>query len=284
MLFWIIKISGLLFLWFILNYFTFLLQSDREMKDYITSLIPKNIEYNIQEVQNKNNIIINKIEFFSSEIKLGQAKLKYPDNNNIKPAILLLGGIWTGMNAVNLTGNDDDILIISPDYDYQVKNKYTIWRIFSDLYSAHQALYYQIRNNLLILNYLQNLNHVDLDRISIIGYSFGVPFAVATSAIINNFHSMVLVYGGANLQKILNKNIKLDNKVFDFFLKKILWMHIKNFEPMRHSRNIQNKRVLLINGDKDQKIPNECAEELHSLFEYKPVVRDFCFFPHYPAF
>lgn len=138
----------------------------------------------------------------------------------------------------------------------------------ADLVEAHDALHYQIRDNMVILDFLRSWDRVDTSKIGIIGYSFGVPFALATASVYQKISHLGLVYGGADLRFLIEHNLNLFNPVVDKLFAYLFWFHVMDLEPLKHAGNIEVLPLIIINGKDDEKIPNYSAMALQKAFNF----------------
>jgi dienelactone hydrolase len=184
------------------------------------------------------------------------------------PAILLLGGMLTGKKAVEFAYDVENVILIAPDYPYKIRYRYDFFTILADLVEAHNALHYQIRDNIVLLDFLRSWDKVDTSNIGIIGYSFGVPFALATASVYPKISHLGLVYGGADLRFLIEHNLKLFNPVVDKLFASLFWFHVMDFEPLKHAGNIKTLPLIIINGEDDEKIPYSSAMTLQKAFNF----------------
>jgi cephalosporin-C deacetylase-like acetyl esterase len=186
--------------------------------------------------------------------------------------IIILGGMMTGKTAVNYAYGVDEVIVAAPDYRYKLREKYNILTIFYDLLPAYHALYMQVIDNIILIEYFNSWEKTKNENISILGYSFGVPFAIATAAVQKRISHLALVYGGANLKFLIRHNLNLVNEVIDEILVQIFWLHVMNFEPEYLIRNITADSLLLINGLQDEKIPESSAQKLQDAVPFSKTI------------
>jgi hypothetical protein len=265
-LYFTILSTVIIILWFSLNYIIFLFQPLIDFTLYTESLMPASYQVAIDTVSYDQNNVIKQIILTGDKGFSLEAYIKKPLKDGEHPAILLLGGMMTGKTAVNYAYNVNNILLISPDYPYKIRKQYTLWNILCDIHDAHLALHQQIRDNLVLIDYVTNYYKIEHNRMGIMGYSFGVPFAVATARIQQNIHNLALIYGGADFKQLLKINFKKFHPVINWFFIQLFWLHLYDFEPEIHARTIKNIPLLFINGRYDEKIPSAYAVKLHSAF------------------
>ena len=268
----VLRLAGTLLLWFTCCYYSFLKQGDLKFSEYITSLLPLRYTSELTVFEEQEDAVICALRLYSGNGFNLHAQIRNPRIPGKVPAILLLGGMMTGKKAVEYAYHIDHVLLISPDYPYEVRSKYNIWTMLSDIHKAHQALHLQIRDNLVLLDFLRTWDRIDTSKISLIGYSFGVPFACATAELDKKLKGLALIYGGADLKYLLQKNLKLYHSFVDEVLIHLFGVFLSDFEPSRHAANLKLLPVILINGEFDKKIPEESARSLQNAIPFEKTV------------
>jgi dienelactone hydrolase len=264
-------LSGVL-IWFCSCFICFVKQGDLKFSAYITSLVPNHYSSDLQVIEDKPEAVLYSLRLFAERNFNLQVQLKDPRIPGKLPAILLLGGMMTGRRAVEYAYNVDSVLLVAPDYPYQARTRYSFLTILSDIPAAQQALHLQIRDNLVLLDYLRKWDRVDTSRISMIGYSFGVPFACATAALDQKLKGLALVYGGAGLKHLLQVNFKLYNSYLNALLIEVFWFFLSDFEPADQAARLKPLPVICLNGEFDAKIPRESAQALHAAIPFTKTV------------
>lgn len=254
----------ILFFWLLLNYFIFLLQPSADFEEYIKSLTPdlNHLHSELTLLEKSESYALYNLSI-DLDPKPLHAYIRIPNKSKNFPIVIILGGMMTGKSAVNYAYGVTNVVLAAPDYRYNPRNDYNILTIFYDMIEAYEALYMQIVDNLLIINYLKSWTNNEKQNLSILGYSFGVPFALATAAVNNDIDHLALIYGGADLKFLLHNNLNLYNNFLDDILVNIIWLHVITFEPEQMASQIKSEPVLLINGLKDEKIPEIAAKKLH---------------------
>ncbi len=267
-----LHLSVLALIWFISCYICFLKQGDLKFSAYITSLMPSHYNSDLQILEDKPEAVLYSLRLFNDRNFNVQVQLKDPRIPGRVPAILILGGMMTGKKAVEYAYNVDSVLLVAPDYPYEVKARYSFFTILKDIPTAHQALHFQIRDNLVLLDYLRKWNRVDTSRISLIGYSFGVPFACATAALDQRIKGLCLIYGGAGLKHLLQVNFKLYNSFINALMIDVFWFFLSDFEPAVQAAQLKPLPVICINGEFDAIIPKDSAQALHDAIPFTKTV------------
>jgi dienelactone hydrolase len=262
----------IIFVWFVISYFIFLLQPLQDFTSYILSLTSENYKIKIKPVERTNHSKLYQLFFTLDSDTSLSAYLKIPLDSTDYPSIIILGGMLTGKDAVNYAYGVNNVILAAPDYRYKPRSHYNFFTIIKDLLEGYNATYLQVVDNLLLIKFLKNWKYSKNKNLSILGYSFGVPFAAATARICNNIDYLALVYGGADLHYLIKHNISLFNPFIDNVLANLFWLHVINFEPSQNLQFVKPMPTLVINGGNDEKIPNFSAQKLQDAINYNKTV------------
>ena len=262
----------LILTWLILTYFIFLLQPLHDFQSYVFSLIPESYTINLDFVERSENSELFHLYYTSEHDTSLSAYVKIPKDSVNYPSIIILGGMMTGKEAVNYAYGVDNVILVAPDYRYKPRIKYNFITIISDLLKVYNATYLQVVDNLLLIEFLKKWERSRDKNLSILGYSFGVPFAVATARINNKIDQLALVYGGGDLRYLIKHNLNLFNPFIDNLLSNLFWIHVINFEPIENLKSLKPIPTLIINGLNDEKIPNISAQKLQDSINYEKTV------------
>jgi dienelactone hydrolase len=173
---------------------------------------------------------------------------------------------------VNYAYGVDNVILLAPDYRYKPRIKYDFFSILSDLQDGYNSTFLQVVDNILLIEFLKQWDKSRNGKISIVGYSFGVPFAVATGRIqsVDNF---AFIYGGSDLHFLIGHNFSLFNSFINSVFSNIFWLHVMHFEPERNLQYLSKVPTLIINGQDDEKIPYKSAQLLqNSINQPKEIV------------
>lgn len=102
---------------------------------------------------------------------------------------------------------------------------------------------------------------VDPSRLTLVGVSFGVPFAAAAGRD-RVFTGVALHFGGADIAGMLRANLPIRNGWLRAGFAEFGAFVFRELEPARHVGSISPTPLLLINGSDDQQIPVRSAELL----------------------
>ncbi|OGG04720.1 MAG: hypothetical protein A3F83_06735 [Candidatus Glassbacteria bacterium RIFCSPLOWO2_12_FULL_58_11] len=181
------------------------------------------------------------------------------------PAVLILGGQYTGARAVRLVRLGRAALLCAMDYPAVPTGKITPTRVPRLLFRLDHAARDAVGMSFSVLDFLCARADVDTSRITVLGASFGVPFAIIAS-LDPRVKATVLIQGAAGLEEVIDWNLR--KRIRFTVLRKpvsfLLGTLTAPYEPASYIGRLAPRPVLLINSRQDEKIPAACAEELYS--------------------
>lgn len=192
-----------------------------------------------------------------------EAFIKIPDSSNLPaPAVIVFNGLETGAWVVDMIGGVQEVhetVIMAMNYPYKGEVSLEGVQLLSTLFQFRQAILDTVVSGLLMVDYLTQRREVDPERITMVGISFGSPFAVVVSALDSRIKGVAIHYGGGDLEKLLFHNIQWG----DFLSRKLLssWgaLILAPIEPLKYIDRMAPRPLLMINGKQDERIPPESA-------------------------
>lgn len=179
------------------------------------------------------------------------------------PALLLLGGARTGRHTLDYLPATRGVILLAIDYPYTGKRSgLGVLEFIAALPEIRRAIIRTVPASMLAMDYLVARSDVDPDQIALVGGSLGALFAPAVGATDTRFAAVVLLFGGGDVQSLLEVNIRDDLGPLTrpaAWLGKILTCAV---EPLDHVGAIAPRPLLLINGDEDLGIPERNARML----------------------
>jgi fermentation-respiration switch protein FrsA (DUF1100 family) len=173
-------------------------------------------------------------------------------------AIVLAAGRYAGRQAAALIPGPLDQVVLAVEYPDDIPRRITLlgWtrRLPSFMRSARR-----------MPGILRGAGHhlaahplVDRADITLVGVSFGVPFAAAAGHD-RVFTGVALHFGGADLAGMIHANLPVRNEwVRSAFSRFGAWV-FRDLEPARHVGRISPTPLLIINGTDDEQIPHASA-------------------------
>ncbi len=180
------------------------------------------------------------------------------------PVIVLLGGKTTGKHAIDYALDIRDVIIAAPDYPYTPRDSYTFLSFLSDVPQMRKAALNMVPTVMLLIDYLRRRPDVDTNRVVLIGYSFGAPFATCVSAIDKRVSVCAVVFGGGNLCGLIRHNVRrYQGKVVGELVGMLGGLLLSPLEPLRYVGRISPVPLIMINGREDEQVPPVYANLLY---------------------
>jgi len=180
------------------------------------------------------------------------------------PAVMIMGGQHTGARAAGLISLEKQAVLCAMDYpSYPEEKTMNPARVLAMLHSLQRAAFDAAGMAFNVLDYLCSRPEVDKDRITVLGASFGVPFAVI-AALDNRVSGVVLIYGAGDLEELIDWNLRRKVRFTPLrkFASHILGTLISPFEPTAYVDRFSPRPLLMINSSLDEKIPVRCVRLL----------------------
>jgi dipeptidyl aminopeptidase/acylaminoacyl peptidase len=126
-----------------------------------------------------------------------------------------------------------------------------------------------------VIDYAGENLDVDLERVGMMGVSMGAIITLLAATAEERLKAIVSVIGGANFQVLVRKSslskIGLETKLVMKFAQSAGEL-IRKFDPINNAHLFRSIPVLLLNGERDDLIPLECASSLYEAL--KPYYQD----------
>jgi len=126
-----------------------------------------------------------------------------------------------------------------------------------------------------VINYAGENLDVDLERVGMMGVSMGAIITLLAATAEERLKAIVSVIGGANFQVLVRKSalykVGLETKLVEKFAQSAGEL-IGKYDPINNAHLFRSIPVLLLNGERDDLIPLECASSLYEAL--KPHYQD----------
>lgn len=185
------------------------------------------------------------------------------------PLVILLGGLRTGQNAVDLLGNPGNMAIAALDYPYEgptrIRGTAQVLRV---LPSIQRALLDVPPALSIALDWLIQQSWIDPARVELMGVSLGVPFVAVAGAIDSRFRRVWLVHGSSdNRDWIANR---LESRIENPWLRSLaagllhLLAHGASFRTTEWAPRIAPRETVVIGAARDEQMDRAAVEQLYA--------------------
>jgi len=251
----------------------------------INIIIYMNKDYKEFFIRNKGKITSIEEKLYSDSQNLSKYSIKIENNRNYKincylrkpksgkkkyPAFILLGGLVTGKDVIDLVGDvsyADSVIFLSMDYVYEGKKKFKGLEILGSLGKIRWAVFNSISGILVLTDYLCSRKDIDKSRIFLAGVSFGGFFSTTDGGIDDRIKAVISVYSGGDIKNLLIYSLIRDQHIKGKTINKILGSFgaflIKPAEPLLYVDKISPRPLLIISGKKDERIPPRFVKKLY---------------------
>jgi hypothetical protein len=175
-----------------------------------------------------------------------------------RPAILLVAGRYAGREAAAVIPGPLRQIILAVEYPADIPERMSAGAWIQGLPAFVRAAHRMPGLLRGAGHYMADLPEVDEGRLTLVGVSFGVPFA-ASAGRDRVFTGVALHFGGADIAGMLRANLPINNAmVRSGFAEFGAWV-FRELEPARTVGSISPTPLLLINGSEDEQIPRSSA-------------------------
>ncbi len=178
------------------------------------------------------------------------------------PVILVVGGLRTGKDAVDLVADLDDVACAAIDYPYRGPSELEGLRQIASAAPAIRRGFLDTPSALsLTLHWLLEQDWVDPDRIELLGASLGVPFAAVAGATDERFSRLWLIHGGADNQSWV-EHAGRDEIESDWLRSIATWAALfisygNSFDTAERMRDFAPRPLIIIAASDDDFVPKE---------------------------
>jgi hypothetical protein len=225
-------------------------------EDLTSRFLSENREY--------RHVILSTENIGDIEVYISLPLIRYTET---MPAIIVLGGLEIGIHNFRYISEPGNNAIIIYQYPYHPDQ----WRENSAITQIPiiRDKIFEIPSQIITLvDWLSQQPWVDKRRINLSGYSFGAFFVPAIYHLdkIDNqrLGPGVIAYGGADISLLLETNLKKVSQPWKWLGAWLAETAIYPIEPAVHLPEMENE-FLIINGTKDNQIPEESWRKLQSL-------------------
>ena len=178
-----------------------------------------------------------------------------------RPAVVLVAGRETGREAASVIPGPLGVVVLAVEYPQVFPERLALGDMLRRLPAIRRSAYRMPRVLSGAARFLAADPGIDSTRITLVGVSFGVPFA-AVAGKDRIFRGVALHHGGAGLPRLFRANLPIENGAGRAVAAAFLGWYFRRLEPARHVGAIAPRPLLLINGLHDQRVPRASALRL----------------------
>ncbi len=174
--------------------------------------------------------------------------------------VLIYAGAKTRDKILTLIPERSDLVLVSVQYPYASPDG-PLERLRWPHY-IRQAAFRTVAGGMLALSFLHREEHLDIDRLTIIGVSVGVPFATIHGALDERVPTVVLIHGGGDLPAQVRAVHEPRWLATPASVMAAILFH--SFEPLRYVDRIAPRKLVMIAARHDMILPVETIEKLYA--------------------
>jgi dienelactone hydrolase len=193
------------------------------------------------------------------------------------PAVLLLGGLRTGKDALWLLDDlpeSDGYVFVTLDYPYDGPTQMSTVAFLTKLGDIRESVWDGVAAMLLGYDFLRGYSVVDTQRIVFVGVSLGSFFVLPAACLASPQAPVALHFAGAAIRELVQTSLTNRGSVWPIssLTAALAAFGLRPLEPARWAARCGGRPVLLVNGANDRRIPVACATRLAEAFPRKPTV------------
>ena len=173
---------------------------------------------------------------------------------------LIYAGAKTRDKILTLIPERSDLVLVSVQYPYDSPDgllEYLRWP-----HHIRQAAFRTVAGGMLALSFLRVEEDLDIDRLTIIGVSVGVPFATLHGALDERVPTVVLIHGGGDLPAQARAVAEPRWLATPASVMAAILFH--TFEPLRYVDRITPRKLVMIAARDDKLLPIDTIKILYA--------------------
>jgi hypothetical protein len=183
------------------------------------------------------------------------------------PVVIILGGLEVGRESLRYVETHGENALVAVQYPRSATYWYegTPLAKLPAIRESALAMPSQVAS---LAAWLRSQPWADPDRVSLLGYSFGAFFVPACARVARadgqGFRTLVMAYGGADLTRVFDANIRLRPRLVQWPAARLLAAVVRPLEPALHLPHLPEE-ALFVTGLRDRKVPLESARRMQQL-------------------
>jgi dienelactone hydrolase len=208
--------------------------------------------------------VIHRVTLQSDKGLKVDAVLKIPQGSSPpRAAIIILGGLRSGVHALEYVEDTGDLVVLAMDFPYEGKRSgLSTWEFLRQIPAIRRAVLDTPSATMLGVDYLHRRPEVDRGRVALAGGSLGALFAPAVAAADDRITALALLFGAGDLSTLVDANLPLPGAV----RRPGAWIIsslVSPLEPLKYIGRVAPRPVFMLNGTGDARMPERCSRLLH---------------------
>lgn len=176
--------------------------------------------------------------------------------------VLLIGGIGTGARAAGLVPARSGMAVLA--LEYPLKGKLPRGSVFAKATGLGRVVEGTAESLVAFALGRRFLDErLGAERVVVVGVSLGVPFAAALGTLEPKPDGVALLYGGGDVGRIVARALPGKPEFLKSIVGRMLGRVIARFDPVRLVPDIPPSPLLLVNSERDPRIPAASVRALH---------------------
>jgi hypothetical protein len=204
----------------------------------------------------------------ASGLSVEMAVKRPAENGSRRPLVLILGGMETGRDAVDLIGDTRGTVVAALSYPYRDVRLLHGARVVAEVPAVRRAILDTPPAILLALDHLLAQPYVDPRAVELAGVSLGAPFAVVAGALDARCRRVWSIHGAGDLAGLLDAGLS----------RSIRWAPLRgavaalayalgagpSIAPERWVGRISPRPFVMVNGRADERLPRRAILALYA--------------------
>lgn len=212
-----------------------------------------------------------------------QATLRIPEGCSDKakfPVVILFGGFQEAAQVLDFVHPKKPMILASFDYPYKGSRKFR----FPDTLLEGGKLKKFVKNTQTAISrlipVLKKRSDIDLDKIAIVGASFGAPFAIRAASEHEDLNALIIVHGFGDVQGVIR--YRLDRRwseklgyFSDWLASLSAWVIVRFLDlplPEKDAEKLHRSQIaLMVEATGDTLIPTQSRDVLWDALARSPA-------------
>lgn len=165
--------------------------------------------------------------------------------------VLTYAGEKTGPQILGLIPERPDLVLVAVQYPFERPR--SPGEYLAGPYRLRQAVFRAVAGGMLALSYLQEGEHLSLDRVTVLGVSLGSPFGVLHGALDPRVGTVFLVHGGGEIPATLRGYERRRGRFWrGELLAGTAAVLVESFAPERYIGRIAPRRLVMVASRRDK--------------------------------